>query len=325
MEYIFIGVALLVLLLIYFRIADRYNIIDRPNSRSSHTQITLRGAGIIFYIGAMLWFLRSGGVYPWFFAGLTIISLISFLDDIYALSNRIRLSVHLVSVWLMMYQLKLLEFPWYGIGMALILVIGIINAYNFMDGINGITSAYSFAILLLLWWVNRELTFIDGSLLYYTALANAVFAFFNFRHKARCFAGDVGSVSMSFILIFSVASLMIKTGNLVYIMFFAVYGTDTILTIVHRLFRRENIFKAHRLHLFQYLANEAQGNRLVISLVYGLLQLGVGVLVCGFRDQSGTTQLSLCLLILLALSASYIGIKLYVYRRYVAGSELLPE
>ncbi|MCD8538422.1 MAG: glycosyltransferase family 4 protein [Leadbetterella sp.] len=316
MEYILIAAALLILLLFYFRIADRYNIIDRPNERSSHTQVTLRGAGVIFYAGVMLWFFRSGGMYPWFFAGLTAISLISFLDDVYTLSNRIRLSVHLLSVLLMMYQLELLVFHWYGILMALILVIGIINAYNFMDGINGITAAYSFAVLLLLWWVNREVAFIDDRLLYYTALANAVFTFYNFRNKARCFAGDVGSVSMSFILIFAVASLMIKTGNPVYIMFFAVYGADTVLTIIHRLFRRENIFKAHRLHLFQYLANEAGGNRLVISFAYGVLQLLIGYLVLRMRGEVVEAQLIVSAMILFILCTLYVGIKGFIVKKY---------
>lgn len=317
MEYTLTALALLLFLLLYFRIADHYNIIDRPNERSSHTQVTLRGAGIIFYLGALLWFFRSGCMYPWFFTGLSAITLISFLDDMYTLSNRLRLSVHLVSVMLMMYQLGLFVFPLYVGIIALILIIGIINAYNFMDGINGITAAYSFAVLLLLWLVNREMRFIEEGLLYYTALANAVFAFFNFRHVARCFAGDVGSVGMSFILIFALASLIIKTENPVYIMFFAVYGTDTVLTIVHRLLRGENIFKAHRLHLFQYLANEAGGNRLLISGIYGLLQLGIGLLIIRFQHESIRIQLIYSGLILSGLCTFYLGAKYFIHKKYV--------
>lgn len=317
MEYILIGTVLLFLLLFYFRVANRYHIIDRPNERSSHTQVTLRGAGIIFYLGVMLWFFRSGGAYPWFFAGLSAIALISFLDDVFTLSNRLRLSVHLVAVLLMMYQLGLFAFPWYMGGIALVLIIGTINAYNFMDGINGITAAYSFAVLLLLWLVNREEAFMDARLLYYTALANAVFAFYNFRHRARCFAGDVGSVSMSFILIFAVASLMIKTENPVYIMFFAVYGADTVLTIVHRLFRKENIFKAHRLHLFQYLANEAGGNRLVISFIYAALQVLIGLLVIRLQEKNPEVQLAGCGIILTVLCVLYVGLKGFIHKKYV--------
>lgn len=318
MIYIGVLVGLFILEVLYFKVADRFNIIDKPNERSSHTSITLRGGGVIFYFGALLYFFLSDFQYPLFFLGLTLMTVISFLDDVFTLSNRVRLSVHLISVILMMFQLGLFTFPWY-IGLTtLILIIGTINAYNFMDGINGITGAYSFAILLLLWLINRQTGFVEDDLLYYIALANAVFTFYNFRHMARCFAGDVGSVSMSFILIFAVATLMIKTGNPVYIMFFAVYGTDTVLTIVHRLFRRENIFKAHRLHLFQYLANEAKGNRLLISFIYGLLQLAIGLLVIRFQHERVGTQLALSILILLILCTLYIGIKRFVYKRYVA-------
>src|SRR5690606_28923288 len=128
---------------------------------------------------------------------------------------------------------------------------------------NGITAMYSFAVLLLLWLANREMGFVDDRLLYYTAIANGVFAFFNFRQKAKCFAGDVGSVSMCFILLFATLSLILATGNVIYILFFAVYGVDSVMTIIFRLLRRENIFKAHRTHLYQYLANEAGGNRCI--------------------------------------------------------------
>jgi hypothetical protein len=80
--YLFAFILLFALMLVYFRIADRFNIIDKPNDRSSHRHITLRGGGVVFYFGVLLWFLWSGFVYPWFFAGLTLIALISFTDDV---------------------------------------------------------------------------------------------------------------------------------------------------------------------------------------------------------------------------------------------------
>src|SRR5690606_30118126 len=276
MIYALIAVVLFAAMFVYFRIADRYNIIDKPNQRSSHTQITIRGGGIVFYLGALAWFIWSGAAYPYFFAGLTLIMLIRFLDAIMTLSNGLRISIHLISVLLLFGDVQLFEFPWYLLPVALVLVIGTINAYNFMDGINGITAMYSFAVLLLLWLANRDIGFVDDRLLYCTAIAIAVFAFFNFRQRARCFAGHVGSVGMSFILIFATLSLILTTGNLIYIVFFAVYGVDSVLTIIYRLLRRENIFEAHRTHLYQYLANEAGGNRLLIATCYGALQVGVG-------------------------------------------------
>ena len=312
MIYVLLALLLFGLMLVYFRLADRYNIIDKPNERSSHTQVTIRGGGVIFYIGALAWFIWSGASYPYFFAGLTLITLVSFLDDMFTLSNRIRISVHLLSVLLLFLEVQLFEYPLWVIPVALILVIGTINAYNFMDGINGITSMNSFAILLLLWLANRKGGFIDNELLYFTAVANGVFAFFNFRQRAKCFAGDVGSVGMSFILIFATLNLIIVTENLIYILFFAVYGVDTVLTIIYRLAKRENIFKAHRSHLYQYLANEGKGNRLVISLSYGLVQVGVGVLILYAASHPYDIQARVGFCILLLLALAYIGIKRYL-------------
>lgn len=312
MSYAIIAVLLFTSILAYFRIADRYNIIDRPNERSSHTRVTIRGGGIVFYLGALAWFIWSGATYPYFFAGLTLIVLISFLDDILTLSNRIRISIHLLSVLLLFVEVQLFEYSWYIVPIALILVIGTINAYNFMDGINGITAMYSFAVLLLLWLANRDIGFIDDRLLYCTGIANGVFAFFNFRQRAKCFAGDVGSVGMSFILIFATLSLILATGNLIYILFFAVYGVDSVLTIVYRLVKRENIFKAHRTHLYQYLANEAKGNPLVIAACYGNLQVGVGLLILFAADFPIDTQYRVAICVLLLLPLTYIGIRRYI-------------
>ncbi|SEL80611.1 MraY family glycosyltransferase [Parapedobacter koreensis] len=317
MIYAWIAVLLFAAMLVYFRIADRYNIIDKPNERSSHTQVTIRGGGIVFYLGVLAWFIWSGGGYPYFFAGLTLIMFISFLDDMLTLSNRLRISVHLIAVLLLFAEVQLFDFAWYVIPIALILVIGTINAYNFMDGINGITAMYSFAVLLLLWLVNWDVGFIDDRLLYCTTIANGVFAFFNFRGRAKCFAGDVGSVGMSFILIFATLNLILATGNFVYMMFFAVYGVDSVLTIIHRLFRRENIFKAHRTHLYQYLANEGGGDKLFISYCYGLLQVGVGLLVFRLADYSAATQIWGSIGVLVGLGMMYIGVKGYVLKRHI--------
>lgn len=305
-------ILLFLAMLWYFRLAERFNIIDKPNERSSHTVVTIRGGGIVFYLGALAWFFWSGAAHPYFFTGLTLIMLISFLDDILTLSNRVRISIHLLSVILLAVEVQLFAFSWYIIPIALVLIIGTINAYNFMDGINGITAMYSFAVLLLLWLANQEVHFIDDRLLYCTALANGVFAFFNFRQRAKCFAGDVGSVGMSFILIFALLSLILTTGNPIYILFFAVYGVDTVLTIIHRLFRRENIFEAHRTHLYQHLANEAKGNRLLIAACYGVLQVGVGLLTLATTTHSTETQIGVAAFVLFLMTSLYMGIRRYI-------------
>lgn len=310
------AILLWIAMLAYFKIADRYNIIDKPNERSSHTQITIRGGGILFFLAALMWWLWSGGGYPYFMIGLTMITLISFIDDMMTLSNKLRFGVHLTAVALLFAQWGLYAYPWFWWLIALVVVIGTINAYNFMDGINGMTSMYSFAILVLLWVANEAVHFIDERLLIMVAIANAIFAFYNFRKKAMCFAGDVGSVSMCFILLFATISLIIHQQNLLYFLFFSVYGVDTVWTILFRLSRKENIFQAHRTHLYQYLANEAKGNRLLISYTYGLLQCVVGFLVFRLASQPLNVQIWGAMLILGLLSLLYLSLRAYLIRKY---------
>lgn len=295
--------------LIYFKIADRFNIIDKPNQRSSHTRITLRGGGVIFYIGMLLYAFFYGFNYPWFLAGLTLIAGISFVDDIRPLSSKIRLIFHFSAMMLMFYQWGLIEMPWWYIVVALIFCTGIINAYNFMDGINGITGGYSLVVLASLTYINHSvIEFMDPNLLITALLSVIVFNFFNFRTKAKCFAGDVGSVAIAFIILFALGALILKTENLSYIMLLAVYGVDSILTIIHRIMLKENIMEPHRKHAYQLLANELKIKHIQVSALYMLLQL-----LISFGLIVSSSPYLYSLLVILVMSAGYITFKRKYY------------
>ena len=256
MYYLIILVLLFLAELFYFRIADKCNIIDKPNERSSHTRITLRGGGIIFYLGALAYFLTNQFEYPWFMLALTLITFISFVDDIRSTSQGLRLVFHFTAMALMFYQWGLFSLPWWTILVALIVCTGIINAYNFMDGINGITGGYSWVVLLALAFINVQIVrFVEEDLIYTMLCAVLVFNFFNFRKKAKCFAGDVGSVSIAFVILFLIGKLIIRTENFSWIVLLVVYGVDSVLTIIHRLMLHENIGLPHRKHLYQLMAN----------------------------------------------------------------------
>jgi UDP-N-acetylmuramyl pentapeptide phosphotransferase/UDP-N-acetylglucosamine-1-phosphate transferase len=271
---------LTLLLLFYFRLAVQFKIIDRPNQRSSHSRITIRGGGIIFPIALLLQALFSRFEYPLFTSGLLLISTVSFYDDLRPLSNKIRLLIHLIAVSLLFMQSDLFSYTVWIIILVYILVIGTINAYNFMDGINGITGSYSFITILSLYFINEtHLVFVLKEWLIIVAISLLVFNFFNFRKKAKCFAGDVGSVSMAFIIIFFLLQLILKTGDLKYIGFLLVYGIDSISTILFRLIRKENIFEAHRTHFYQYLTNVKSLPHLVVSALYMIVQLIVNLLI----------------------------------------------
>ena len=266
---------------LYLKLAVKFNIIDKPNVRSSHTVITIRGGGVLFPISILIWSLIEGIFNP-FILGLLCISIISFIDDCKPLSNKIRLSIHFISIGLLLYQLGFSEYSFIAWGLGLLFVGGWINAFNFMDGINGITVLYSLSILAACFYLNTQIDFIQDSILLYTAMALLVFGFYNVRKKAKSFAGDVGSVSMAFIIAFIVLSLILFTKNWQYVLLVSVYGIDSLLTIIQRLVKGENIFQAHRSHLYQYLANELKVPHVVVSVLYALIQLvlNIGLVFC---------------------------------------------
>ena len=142
-----------------------------------------------------------------------------------------------------------------------------------MDGINGITGGYSLVILSALAYINAEIVpFVEQSLILIMMCSVLVFNFFNFRKYAKCFAGDVGSVSIAFVILFLIGRLIIKTENISWIILFAVYGVDSVLTIIHRLMLRENISLPHRKHLYQIMANELKIPHTIVSFIYMMIQ-----------------------------------------------------
>ena len=280
--FIVIFVLLILAELLYFRIANHFNIIDKPNERSSHTKIVLRGGGIIFLIGVWIWAAFFGFQYPWFLVALTLAAGVSFVDDVHSLPDSVRLAVQFVSMALLLYQLDMVHLDlWWVLALALIVCVGAMNIYNFMDGINGITAGYSLAVLVPLALSNMRGEFVDQSMIVVTILAVLVFAFFNFRpkNKAKCFAGDVGSVGIAFILLFMIGCLVMKTGDMTWLVFLAVYGVDGCCTIVHRIMLHENLGKAHRKHAYQLMANELGMSHVTVSLIYITLQLVISLLM----------------------------------------------
>lgn len=287
MEYTILGILLMIIMLLYFKVADKFNIIDKPNQRSSHSEITLRGGGIIFWFSALLYFVQHFQNNYFFFTGITLVSLVSFWDDIQNLSNKIRISVHFISITLIFYDLGLFNLvPVWGVIIAYVLAIGLINAYNFMDGINGITGLYTLVVMGSLLYVNTKIQlFTDGSFIKYAMIASLVFLFFNYRKKAKCFAGDVGSIAIAFWIIYLMLKLILITNSVIWLLFLAIYGVDAICTILHRLYLKQNIFEAHRLHLYQVLSNEYKIQHRLVSLYYALAQIVISVLVIYFYQK----------------------------------------
>lgn len=271
---------LLVAELGYFKLAARYNIIDKPNERSSHEHPIIRGGGVLFLFGVLIWFVQSGFQWPWFVLAITVIAIVSFLDDVTSLNVGLRFFFHFVAVVLMFYQLWPIHWPVYLLVLAVLACVATVNAFNFMDGINGITGVYALVALASFACIDAWVVpFTDMNFLLTVSLSVVIFLFFNFRKVAACFAGDVGSVTIALILIFVLLQLIHATHNFLWPLLFLVYGTDSIVTIIYRLKRGENILKAHRTHLYQYLSNEARFSHLAVASGYGIMQGLINVIV----------------------------------------------
>jgi UDP-N-acetylmuramyl pentapeptide phosphotransferase/UDP-N-acetylglucosamine-1-phosphate transferase len=302
-SYTIIAVLLLAAELIYFRIADKFNIIDKPNERSSHSTIVLRGGGIIFAISMLVWFVWQmvSGVpsftfqeYLPFLCGLLLIAGVSFWDDVQSLPDSMRLVAQFTAMALMFWSIfgfqdswsKFQEWYWQAaiVIAALIVCVGTTNIINFMDGINGITAGYALAILIPLALLDTSSKFhvsgfIEPSYLIVAIIGVLVFCIFNFRPKgkAKCFAGDVGSIGIAFIMLFALGRLIVQTGDVSFLAFLMIYGVDGCLTICHRIMLHENLGQAHRKHAYQLMCNELKIGHVKISLLYMVLQLAVSL------------------------------------------------
>ena len=269
--YVIIFVLILVLELAYFKIANKFNIIDKPNERSSHSSIVLRGGGLIFLLSLWIWSAFFGFQYLWFLLAVTLIAGVSFIDDIRSLPDSVRLVAQFVAMVMMFFQLNILHWDmWWIVALALIVCVGASNVINFMDGVNGITGAYAMASLVPLALLNSTMGFVDQNLIYVVILADIVFCLFNFqpKGKAKCFAGDVGSIGVAYILLFLIGSLILVTGDVTWLIFLLVYGIDGCLTICHRMMLHENLGEAHRKHAYQLMANELEIPHVMVSLIY---------------------------------------------------------
>lgn len=323
--YILIFVLLLIAELVYFRIADKFNIIDKPNQRSSHSTIVLRGGGIIFMIGAWVWSLFFGFHYPWFLAGLTLVAGVSFVDDIHSLPDSVRLVAQFAAAAMAFYQLDILHWEmWWIVLVALIVYVGATNVINFMDGINGITAGYSLAVLLPLAALNVDNKYVAQSLIFTTIIAAIVFCIFNFRPKgkAKCFAGDVGSIGIAFIMLFLLGNVIIKTEDITWLIFLLVYGVDGCLTIVHRIMLHENLGEAHRKHAYQIMANELKIGHVKVTLIYMAMQLMVSL---GFIYLCPDNVLCHWMYFVGALAVLAIAYVLFMKRYYHLHEEYLAE
>ena len=279
MVYIISILLFIICAVVYIKLAQHFNIVDNPSFRSSHTIPTIRGGGILFYIAIVLFFILSDFQYPIAFSGISMLALVSFIDDIQTLAAKVRLPFQFISVALLVYQIGFFEAHIGWVVLAIIIGVGFINLYNFMDGINGITGLYSMVVLVSLLFINTTELIINPDLIYYPLLAIAVFGYYNFRKKARLFAGDVGSITMAMLLFFLGILFILKLQAPVLLLLVLIYGLDSVLTIIYRIYLKEHIMQPHRHHIYQKLVDIKKWSHMQVSATYAVLQLLVNIVV----------------------------------------------
>jgi len=297
--------------ILYFKWAPRYRLLDIPNYRSSHEKPTIRGGGIIIPLGFLGFSMFYGIEYQNLFIGLLLISIMSFWDDLSHLSPWIRITSQLIAMGFLFFELTGIPSISFPLLFLFIVAVGTLNAYNFMDGVNGMMASYSVVLLITLLIIDLKLVdFVDENLILVTLAGVLVFSFYNFRKYARCFSGDVGSVSIAFILVFFIGLLITETGSYVWILLLTVYGVDSVLTIIHRLLKRENIFAPHRSHLYQYYVNKDQVPHTVISAIYGSIQIILNTFIILNYKNQWLNEFFTFIVILGTLGLFYILLKL---------------
>ena len=277
----------------------RLAIIDIPNERSSHSQPTPRGGGIALVVmtligllcSQMIWQLTTWRGLLIYVGAASLIAVISWLDDLKSLSSRSRFLAHLGAAGLVIaawgYWEKIafpgfgsIQLGYFGLLLTLFWIVGLTNAYNFMDGIDGIAGGQAFVAgiswALVGWLMDDKFIFAIGGLL---AASSLGFLIYNWS-PAKIFMGDVGSAFLGFtfavIPVMAPRSAPLNRDLMPWVGMFLLWPfiLDTSITLLRRLSKGENIFQPHRSHLYQRLVIAGYSHKNVSLLYIGLAIIG---------------------------------------------------
>ena len=251
-----------------------------PGARSSHDVATVTGSGFVIAAAAVAGLLAD---FPreWFSAaGILLAAGVSFADDCRPLGILPRLLCQSIAAVAVMWGIV----PPVIIIVLLPLALAYINAYNFMDGINGMTVLYSAVLIASLLLLNGMYNFCDPLLPGLLLCAVAAVGVFNCRGRALCFPGDTGAIAAGVITLYMITRLIVVTGNVWWIVLAAVYGVDTALTILRRARLGEPIHMPHRRHLYQILCNERHLPHTLVAAGYAGTQLLIDAGAIVLRD-----------------------------------------
>lgn len=318
--------------------AEKRQILDIPNERSSHTRPTPRGGGLVIVIlstaGFIFAWLRDPTTSPTpliaYLAGAWLIAGVSWLDDMGSLPNRLRFAAHslgAIFVILTFDYWRFVNIPfagpfdlgWLMLPITFVWIVGLTNAYNFMDGIDGIAGGQAVAAgigwAVLGWLTGQPLVSILGLLL---AATNLGFLGHNWP-PARIFMGDVGSAFLGYT--FAVLPVIAAQHNprlaVAGVLLIWPFVFDSVFTFLRRLRRRENVFAAHRSHLYQRLVIAGYSHRTVTLLYIGLAVAGAILALLWTLDVAGSG-------LAVVLSIPVLSLGLWTYVVYSEHRRTLP-
>ncbi len=291
----FAGIAVVVGLWPLLRMLRTRQILDLPNQRSSHETPTPKGAGLVVipvicltWSGANLWYeLGSAMEVMIVVLAALMIGAVSWIDDLKGLSAKKRLLVHLVCV------LVTIGFMEGGIvtvsnlalfALTVLLWVWFINLFNFMDGIdglsgvNGLTVAAGMAVVLVS--DNGSMTLIAYAMV--VAGCSLGFLVWNWS-PAKIFLGDVGSAPMGFLIAWLMYELAMEGYVTAAVLLPGYYLADASLTLLKRVWRREDVTKAHRQHSYQCAIKRGLSHRNVCIVIFLLNVCLVGLSVAASR------------------------------------------
>ena len=281
--------ALLTLILggIFYRYNNIPNLVDVPNSRSSHASPTLKGGGVVimftfiaFLMGLYYLDILSSKIYLDLVMCSCVIGLVGFMDDIKEVNPRIRLVIHFLTAAIGLYLLNgfkevlflgdTVNLGLLGNVLAMIYIVWFLNLYNFMDGIDGIASLQAItvcgAFAFINFWIFPSFDLWKVSLLFTSCILG--FLYWNFP-KAKIFLGDTGSGFIGFFLaLFSIEASNNQPVLLwVFLILMSVFLVDATLTLFYRIYNNEVIFKAHSSHAYQKATTIFNSHILVTNFI----------------------------------------------------------
>lgn len=304
------------------RWAESRQVFDIPNERSSHNRPTPRGGGLVIVIlstgGLILAWLLDSAISPAdlvaYLVGAWLIAGVSWLDDLRSLPNRVRFAAHSLAAILAIVAfgywrivnlplVGLVDAGWVGLPVTFVWIVGLTNAYNFMDGIDGIAGGQAVVAAIgwavLGWLSGQPLVGILGLLL---AASSLGFLGHNWP-PARIFMGDVGSAFLGYT--FAVLPVIAAQHNprlaVAGVLLVWPFVFDAAFTFLSRLRRRENVFAAHRSHLYQRLVIAGYNHRTVTLLYIGLAATGAILAGLWYSDSSASDSAVILALPLLCL------------------------